>query len=93
MDIHIIAKLKSSYEAWHQLFADDADRRSQVCDESRTLVAKANETTAVITVFDVDMEARRMLLEVVESTKTPGRSVGPSTLNITRKLLDRLLWL
>ena len=57
MDIHIIAKLKSSYEAWHQLFVDDADRRSQMCDESRTLVAKANETTAVITIFDVDMEA------------------------------------
>ena len=57
MDVHIIVKLKSSYEAWLQLFVDDADRRSQLCDESRTLVAKANETTAVITVFDVDMEA------------------------------------
>ena len=57
MDVHIIVKLKSSYEAWHQLFVDDADRRSQICDESRTLVAKANEKTAVITVFDVDMEA------------------------------------
>ena len=57
MDVHIIAKLKSSYEAWHQLFVDDADRRSKICDESRTLVAKADEKTAVITVFDVDMEA------------------------------------
>ena len=69
MDIHIIAKLKSSYEAWHQLFADDADRRSQVCDESRTLVAKANEATAVITVFDVDMEAMGAMMADPEIQK------------------------
>ena len=49
--------------------------------------------TSLTAKLDVDMEARRMLLEVVESTKTPGRSVGPSMLNIIRKLLDRLLWL
>ena len=56
MDVHIIAKLKSPYEVWHQLFVDDADRLSQIRDESRILVAKANEVTAVITDFDVDME-------------------------------------
>ena len=69
MDVHIIAKLKSSYEAWHQLFVDDADRRSQICDESRTLVAKANETTAVITVFDVDMEAMGAMMADPEFQK------------------------
>ena len=41
---------------WHQLFIDDADRRFQMCDGSRTLVAKANTVTALITHFDVDME-------------------------------------
>ena len=48
MDVHIIVKLKSSFEAWHQLFVNDADRRSQICDENRTLVGKANEKTAVV---------------------------------------------
>ena len=66
MDVHIIVKLKSSYEAWHQLFIDDADRRSQVCDESRTLVAKASETTAVVTVFDVDMEKMGAMMAAPE---------------------------
>jgi len=28
-----------------------------MCDESRTLVAKANQTTAIVTIFDVDIEA------------------------------------
>ena len=46
MDIHIIVKLKSSYEAWHKLFVDDADNRSKICDESKTLVGKANDATA-----------------------------------------------
>ena len=69
MDVHIIAKLKSSYEAWQKLFVDDADRRSQICDESRTLVAKANETTAVITVFDVDMEAMGAMMADPEFQK------------------------
>ena len=69
MDVHIIAKLKSSYESWYQLFVNDADRRSQVCDERRTLVAKANETTAVITVFDVDMEAMGAMMTDPEFQK------------------------
>ena len=57
MDVHIIVKLKSSYGAWKLLFDGDADNRSNICDESRTLVGQANDTTAIVTVFDVDMEA------------------------------------
>ena len=57
MDIHIIVKLKSSYEAWHELFANDADNRSKICEESKTLVGKADDSTALVTLFDVDMEA------------------------------------
>jgi len=57
MDIHIIVKLKSSYEIWHQLFMNDSGGRSQICDEGRTLVAKANEKTALVTLFNVDLNA------------------------------------
>jgi hypothetical protein len=57
MDIHLIIKLKSTYEPWHDLFVNDAENRSRICDESKTLVGKANESTALVTLFDVDMEA------------------------------------
>ena len=63
MDIHIIVKLKSSYEAWHKLFVDDADNRSKICDESKTLVGKANDATALVTLFDVDMPAMGAMME------------------------------
>ena len=76
MDIHIIVKLKSSYEAWHNLFLKDADNRSNICDESRTLVGQANASTAVITLFGVnkaamegmmtDPEFQRMTADYVE---------------------------
>ena len=69
MDVHIIVKLKSSFEAWHQLFLVDSDRRSQICDESRTLVGKANENTAIVTVFGVDMEAMGAMMADPEFQK------------------------
>ncbi|MBK17985.1 MAG: hypothetical protein CMM52_03995 [Rhodospirillaceae bacterium] len=57
MDVHVIVKLKSSYEAWHAVFADDEENRSKICDESRTLAGRADDSTALVTLFDVDMEA------------------------------------
>lgn len=63
MDIHIIVKLKSSYEAWHKLFVDDAENRSKICDESKTLVGKANDATALVTLFAVDMSAMGAMME------------------------------
>ena len=69
MDVHIIVKLKSSYEAWHQVFVNDADRRSRICDESRTLVGKPNEETAIVTVFGVDMEAMGAMMADPEFQK------------------------
>ena len=63
MDIHIIVKLKSSYEDWHKLFIEDTDNRAKICNENRTLVGKANEKTAVITLFDVDEAAMKEMME------------------------------
>ena len=62
MDVHIVVKLKSSYEDWHQLFIDDAKNRSTMCNESKTLVGKADDSTALITLFEVDMEAMGAML-------------------------------
>ena len=63
MDIHIIVKLKSSYEDWHKLFIEDTDNRAKICNENRTLVGKANEKTAVITLFDVDEAAMKGMMK------------------------------
>ena len=63
MNIHIIVKLKSSYEDWHKLFLDDTDNRAKICNESQTLVGKANDKTAVITLFDVDEAAMKEMME------------------------------
>ena len=69
MDIHLIVKLKSSYEAWHELFINDAEKRSTICDDSRTLVGKANDKTALVTFFNVDMAAMRAMMEDPEFHK------------------------
>jgi len=69
MDAHIIAKLKSSYETWKELFDIDADTRSKICDENRTLVGQANDTTAVVTLFGVDMEAMAKMMADPEFQK------------------------
>ena len=63
MDVHIIVKLKSSYEDWHKLFLEDTDNRAKICNESRTLVGKANDKTAVITLFDVDESAMKGMMK------------------------------
>ena len=63
MEVHIIVKLKSSYESWKEAFDNHAEYRAKMCDERKTLVGKANETTALITVFDVDMEAMNTMME------------------------------
>ena len=69
MDVHIIVKLKSSYEAWKELFDNDAENRSNICDESRTLVGQANDTTAIVTLFGADMEAMGKMMAGAEFQK------------------------
>ena len=69
MNVHVIVKLKSSYEAWHELFVNDADNRTKICDESKTLVGKADDSTALVTLFDVDMEAMGAMMSDPEFNK------------------------
>jgi hypothetical protein len=42
MDLHIIVRLKASYEAWKSMFDDHAPVRAGVCDDTRTLFGKAS---------------------------------------------------
>ena len=69
MDIHLIVKLKPKYEAWHDLFVNDAENRSKRCDESKTLVSKADDATALVTLFDVDMESMGAMMADPEFQK------------------------
>ena len=69
MNVHVVVKLKSSYEAWHALFVNDAENRTKICDESKTLVGKADNTTALVTLFDVDMEAMGAMMSDPEFHK------------------------
>ena len=69
MDLQIILTLKVSYYEWHKIFVDHTAVRAKVCDESRTLVAKANDTTALVTCFDVDMPAFGAMMQSPEFIK------------------------
>ena len=69
MDVHLIIKLKSSYNVWEKVFINHANVRSQICDESKTLFAKANDKTALVTLFDVDMEAMGQMMADPEFIK------------------------
>ena len=69
MDIHLIVKLKSSYEAWQELFVNDVENRSKICNEERTLFGKADDATALVTLFDVDMAAMGAMMDDPEFLK------------------------
>ena len=69
MDVLVIVKLKSSYEAWYELFADDGENRTKICNENRTLVGKADNSTALVTLFDVDMAAMGAMMSDPEFHK------------------------
>ena len=75
MDVHLIVKLKSSFNTWHDAFIDHVDNRSKVCDESRTLVGKANDTTALVTLFNVDMTAMGEMMADPEFVKMNAKLV------------------
>ena len=75
MDLHLIVKLKSSYEAWHELFVNDVDNRSKICNDSKTLVGKADDSTALVTLFDVDMAAMGAMMADPEFVKMNAKLV------------------
>jgi hypothetical protein len=55
MNVMVTAHLKQNYESWKQIFDDDTGRAA-FCDESRTMVGKVDDKTALIVLFEVDRE-------------------------------------
>ena len=53
MNLMMIAHLKKSFESWKELFDNDP-ARSEFCDESKTMVGRVDDKTALLVLFDVD---------------------------------------
>ena len=63
MDILLLAHLTSSYNDWKVIFDEDAEARKAIISGA-TLVAQADEKTAMIVFYGVDMEAIRVPLAI-----------------------------
>jgi len=53
MNLMMIVHLKKSFESWKELFDNDP-ARSEFCDESKTMVGRVDDKTALLVLFDVD---------------------------------------
>ena len=62
MDLHITVKLKSEFEVWKAIFDRDKFGRAGLCDESKTMVAKVDEKTAMIALFGKNTCVDRLFL-------------------------------
>jgi hypothetical protein len=68
MNVLVTAHLKKGYDVWKKLFDSDT-ARAEYCDESRTMVGKVDDNTALIALFNVDgakMKARLTSAEFAE---------------------------
>ena len=71
MNLMITAHLKQSFDNWKELFDNDS-ARAEYCDESKTMVGKVDDKTALIALFGVDqakMNARLSSPEFAELVK------------------------
>ena len=62
MDLLIIVHIKSSYDGWKAVFDSNLAGRQEFADETRTRVAKADDNTAMVQLFDVDMQKMSQML-------------------------------
>ncbi|WP_445757818.1 MULTISPECIES: hypothetical protein [Bacteroidota] len=54
--MNVIIKVSmANYDAWKETFDNHAERAT-VCDESKTTVGKVDETSAIVMLYDVDMQ-------------------------------------
>jgi len=56
MDILIVVHIKTNFDAWKEVFDSDPGGRVNFVDESRTRLGKVDDQTAMVQLFDVDME-------------------------------------
>ena len=68
MDLLIIVNIKSSYDSCKAIFVSNPVERQEFADETRTRVAKADDNTAMVQLFDVDMQKMSKVLNNPNST-------------------------
>ena len=71
MNLMITAHLKQSFDNWKELFENDS-ARAEFCDESKTMVGKVDDKTALIVLYGVDqakMNARLSSPEFADLVK------------------------
>ena len=54
MDIKFIARLKTDYNNWKELFDSTATEMNIFCDDHKTVVGQIGKNAALIALYDVD---------------------------------------
>ena len=62
MDLLVVVHIKSSYDGWKAVFDADPAGREEFADDTRTRVAKVDDNTAMVQLFDVDMQKMSEIL-------------------------------
>ncbi len=78
VDIMLLAHLTSSYDDWKVIFDEDAEARKAFIS-GETLVARADEKTAMIVFYGVDMEAMGTFLATPEFAARTSKLVSGHT--------------
>jgi hypothetical protein len=78
MDLLILAHLSSSYEKWKAIFDEDADAQSKWIS-GKVLVAQADEKTAMVVAYGVDMEGMAAFMGTPEFAERTAAYVGGHT--------------
>ena len=68
MDLLIVVHIKSSYDSWKAVFDADPAGREEFADDTRTRVAKVDNNTAMVQLFDVDMQK---MSEIINDPNSP----------------------
>tara|TARA_Y200000002_G_C22654949_1_gene653054 strand:- start:878 stop:1150 length:273 start_codon:yes stop_codon:yes gene_type:complete len=62
VDMNVLLKVSmNNYNEWKSAF-DGHEERAQVCDESRTTVAKLSDNQAIVMLYNVDMPKMQELM-------------------------------
>ena len=68
MDLLVVVHIKSSYDSWKAVFDADPAGREEFADDTRTRVAKVDDNTAMVQLFDVDMQKMSEMINDPNST-------------------------
>jgi len=68
MDLLVVVHIKSSYDSWKAVFDADPAGREEFADDTRTRLAKVDDNTAMVQLFDVDMQK---MFKIINNPNSP----------------------